>query len=395
MVVHRSGAPEGGPLSLALLLQDLDFGGTQRQTIELARRLDRERFAPELWVLKKGEDFVPVTREYGLPLVRLGESGRVSPKSLYRLYSRLRDDPPDCLVTLTAVPNIWGRILGRLAGAPMILGSCRGGGAPKRQHEKLLWRLAHHHVTNTHQLKRRLVADSGVPDRHISVIHNGVDVKFFTPPAVGERERMEAGEGPVVLCVARLVEDKDQASLLRAFARIAPEHPDATLWLVGDGPLESSLRKRAKKLLDAAGVPRERIRFMPGQLDLREIYARASMLVLPSIREAMPNVVLEAMACGLPVVATRVGGLPEMVAEGVTGLLTPVRDPEAMAEAIGRLLAETELRRSMGEQGRARAEHAFSWRAMVERFSTLVESLVYQHALAENSDLSGGSTWRE
>ncbi|MFW5734598.1 MAG: glycosyltransferase family 4 protein [Oceanidesulfovibrio sp.] len=378
-----------------LLLQDLQFGGTQRQTVELARRLDRERFAPELWVLKKGEAFVSVADSYGIPLVRLGDAGHVSATSLYRLYSRLRNHPPDCLVTLTAVPNIWGRILGRIAGAPMILGSCRGGGAPKRQHEKLLWRLADHHVTNTLQLKRRLMTDQRVPENHISVIHNGVDVQYFAPPPEGERERMEAEQGPVVLCVARLVEDKDHASLLRAFARIAPVHPDAELWLVGDGPLESGLRKRARKLLGAAGVPKERIRFLPGRLDLREIYARASMLVLPSIREAMPNVVLEAMACGLPVVATRVGGLPEMVAEGETGLLIPARDHGAMAEAIGRLLADTGLRRSMGHLGRERAVHAFSWKAMVERFSTLVESLVHQQSLADGSDMAGGSPWRE
>lgn len=391
MVVRRRGTPEGGPLSLALLLQDLDFGGTQRQTIELARRLDRDRFAPELWVLKKGEDFAPVTREYGIPVVRLGEASYVSPGSLYRLHSALRQRPPHCLVTLTAVPNIWGRLLGRLAGAPLILGSCRGGGAPKRQHEKWLWRFADHHMTNTVQLKRRLIGECGVPEAHISVIHNGVDVGFFSPPPDGERERVEYGNGPVVLCVARLVEDKDHASLLHGYARIAADHPDAQLWLVGDGPLESNLRKRARKLLEGAGVSQDCIRFIPGQLDLREIYARASMLVLPSIREAMPNVVLEAMACGLPVVATRVGGLPEMVAEGETGLLVPARDPEALGNAVGRLLAEADLRRAMGLRGRERAENAFSWRAMVERFSTLVESLVYQNALAEGSP--GESTW--
>ncbi|TVM33110.1 glycosyltransferase family 4 protein [Oceanidesulfovibrio marinus] len=391
MVVRRRGTPEGGTLSLALLLQDLDFGGTQRQTVELAHRLDRERFAPELWVLKKGEDLAPIAREYGIPVVRLGDASYVSPGSLHRLYSTLRQRPPHCLTTLTAVPNIWGRLLGRLVGAPLILGSCRGGGAPKRQHEKWLWRFADHHMTNTVQLKRRLIAECGVPEAHISVIHNGVDVSYFSPPPEGERERVEAEDGPVVLCVARLVEDKDHASLLTGYARIAADHPDAQLWLVGDGPLEANLRKRVGKLLDAAGASQDRVRFVPGQLDLRDIYARASMLVLPSIREAMPNVVLEAMACGLPVVATQVGGLPEMVAEGETGLLVPARNPEALGDAIGRLLTEVELRRAMGRRGRKRAEYAFSWRAMVERFSTLVESLVYQNALAEGPP--GESTW--
>ena len=230
------------PTRLVFLLQDLTFGGTQRQTLELARRLNPVRFQAEIWLLAAGEDFAPLARRYGLPVVRLGRRQEVGPAALARLGRRLLHQPPDVLLPLTVVPNIWGRVLGRLAKVPLIIGNCRGGGSPRRQHERWLWPLAHHILCNSQAIQSVLTERHGVPAARLTTILNGVDTEFFQPPAV------PATGLPRVLSIGRLVPDKDHDTLLAAFHLTAPAHPEAELWLVGDGPRLAALRELAQRL---------------------------------------------------------------------------------------------------------------------------------------------------
>ena len=297
---NKARASSGGPARVVFLLEDLLYGGTQRQALELARRLDKSRFAVELWVLRRGDDLLPVAKEYGLPVTYLSRAGWVDPKSLLQLGRRLWTDPPDILMLLTVIPNIWGRLLGRLARVPVIVGNCRGGAAPWRQHERVLWPLAHHILCNSQILKDFLVSRYGLPPARLSVVPNGVDTDFFKPGNNGRPK------GPqVVLSVARLVPDKDHVTLLAAFSRLAGQHPEAELWLVGNGPRREVLKQQARDLSIAGQV-----KFLPATNDIRQLYHQADIFVLSSVNEALPNVILEAMAAGLPVVATRVGGAP-------------------------------------------------------------------------------------
>jgi glycosyltransferase involved in cell wall biosynthesis len=348
------------------LLQDLLFGGTQRQSLELAARLDRGRFAPELWVLMAGDDLMPAARERGLSVVHLGRDGWVSPRALWSLWRRLRTHPPDILFLLTAVPNIWGRILGRLARIPRIVGNCRGGAAPRRQHERFLWPLAQCIICNAMAIKEDLAQNFGVDRERLHVIVNGVDTEFFRP----DPDRRNGGP-PRALALARFAPDKDHDTLIRAFARVHALVPQAELWLVGDGPLRVAVGRQADALL-----PSGRIRFFPAQADVRPLLRQAGLLVLSSVAEALPNVVLEAMAAGLPVVATSVGGLPEVVAQGETGLLAPPRDPDALAQVLARLLADAGERGAMGAAGRDRAVREFSLTAMVRRHEEVLAGVL-------------------
>jgi len=353
-------------LRLVLLLQDLLFGGTQRQTLELARRLDRTRFQVEVWLLMAGDDLVPLARRWGIPLVWLSRHSWVSPVSLANLWRRLRSTPVDVLMLLTVVPNIWGRLLGRLARIPVIVGNCRGGTAPVNQHERWLWPLADHLICNSAALTAELGNHCRVPAPRLTVIPNGVDLEHFQPGGAGP------GPNPArVLCVARLVPDKDHETLIRAFRLVAGDHPGAELWLVGDGPGREALGHLADNIL-----PPGRVRFFSGQEDLRPFFHQASLLVLSSVFEALPNVVLEAMAAGLPVVATGVGGLPELVAPGKTGWLVPPRDAAALAAAISHLLADPQALQDFGQAGRQRAEQCFSPAAMVRGHEELLARLV-------------------
>lgn len=357
----------GVPARLVFLLEDLHFGGTQRQALELARRLDRHRFQAELWVLRAGDDLAPLAREWDVPVVWLARSRKVGLQSLCALWRRLRHKPPDLLMLFTVVPNIWGRLWGRLAGVPLIVGNCRGGAAPRRQHERWLWPLAHHLLCNSQAVRDYLISACRLPAARVTVIPNGVDPDFFRPPPKG------ASPGPpVLLSVGRLVPDKDHDTLLKAFGLVAARHPQAELWLVGDGPRRPALQKQ---VLDLA--LNGRVRFLPGAADARAFYQRAHLLVLSSVTEALPNVVLEAMAVGLPVVATRVGAVPEAVVEGSTGLLVAPRDAVGLAEALHLLLTDPERREIMGRQGRERVLQHYSLATMVKRHEEVWTRLLW------------------
>jgi len=163
------------------------------------------------------------------------------------------------------------------------------------------------------------------------------------------------------------VPDKDLGTLIRAFALVAPDFPQARLWLVGEGSDLGALEQQAQQSL-----PQGSFRFIPPRQDLRPLFRQAGLLALSSRSESLPNVVLEAMAAGLPVAATAVGGVPEMVTPAQTGWLAPPGDPPALASVLGRMLANPEQGRAMGQAARRRVELDFSLRAMVSRYEEVL-----------------------
>ncbi len=342
------------PARVVMLLQDLAFGGTQRQALELAARLDRTRFAPEFWMLADIRDFAPEAEAAGIPLTWLSPSPKVGALALAGLWKLLAERRPDLLVPLTAVPNIWGRVFGRLRGVRAVVGTCRGGGAIKRQHERFLKGLASHHIVNAAPLGEAL-RRLGRPGTAITCIANGVDTGHFAPPPDDLRPVRE-----VVLCPARFCEDKDHETLIRAFEVTVARRPRAELWLVGDGPLRTRVRTLA-----ARSPVRGSIRTYPSTPDPRPFFQQASVVTLSSVREGLPNVLLEAMSMGLPVAATAVGGIPDLVEPERTGLLCPPRNPEALGENIARLLADEAMRLEFGKNARQRVVERYSMEAMV------------------------------
>jgi glycosyltransferase involved in cell wall biosynthesis len=196
--------------------------------------------------------------------------------------------------------------------------------------------------------------------RRTAVVHNGIDAPLPSPAGLFRAELGLGPDVPLVLSVGRLHEQKDQATLLSGFRELLRFHPEAVLALVGSGPLEAEL----------AGVIRDedlagRARLLAPRADLGPAYADADVFTLSSRWEGLPYVVLEAMAHGLPVVATAVDGVPEAVCDGRTGLLVPPGDPGALAAALGSLLGSKDARRRMGAAGRRRVETRFTLEQML------------------------------
>lgn len=355
-------------MRILFLMEDLRYGGTQRQMFELAARLDRRRFAPLMLTLTGPTDLDALARQAGIEVHNLGRDHRLAPFFFARLGAALRRLRPDVLVPCTALPNIWGRLWGRALGLP-VLGTVRGGGGPKRQHERALWRLAQHIVCNSEAL-RDILQRLGVPPGRLSYVPNGVDTDVFRAP-----DAPVSARPPRLLCVARLAGDKDHPTLLRAFARVLDRHPDAVLRLVGDGPEEHSLRRWA-----AAHPAGKRVEFAPGRPDVREEYAQARLFVLSSVREGQPNVLLEAMSCGLPLCATAVGGIPRLITDGENGFLCEPGDDAALARHICRLLEDPPLGDKLGQAGRERVLRDFSFARMVAAHEALFERLAGRNA---------------
>lgn len=357
------------PLKILFFLEDLCFGGTQKQNLELASRLDRSLFSPAILTITGRTDLDELAEKASVPVTYAGTALRPDPLFFARLPGILKSLAPDILVCCTALPNIWGRIWGKFLKIPVIVGTCRGGGAPTRQHERFLWRLSDHIVCNS-LASVQAMTQKGVPKEHLTYIPNGVDTYFFHPAANKNFKQL-------IVCVARLAEDKDHRTLIRAFGIVAKNFPQATLRLVGTGPEEIRLKKFAADFLPPQA--QERLEFAGACANPAPHYKDASIFVLSSIREGQPNVILEAMSSGLPICATNVGGIPALVRENINGLLCQPGSCEDLATNLEKLLANPAMAQDFGSASRHMVENNFSFAAMVrahqDLFITLADNI--------------------
>jgi len=247
-----------------------------------------------------------------------------------------------------------------------------GVGPRRNRLRRLLAPLVDRFVTVSFDLRRWLIEIVGLPEWKILTIHNGVDTTRFSDNGweAGRRALGLAREAVAVGTVGRLDPVKDQMSLLNAFASVADGPPPRILMIVGDGPCRASLETRACRP-DLAG----RVRFFGERGDVPVLLRGLNVFVLPSIAEGISNTLLEAMATGLPVVATRTGGNPELIEDGMTGTLVPVGDPDAMAGAIEAYVRDPHLRARHGQAARRRAVERFDLGRMVEGYRDLYLSL--------------------
>jgi glycosyltransferase involved in cell wall biosynthesis len=315
----------------------------------------------------------------GIPVFCLGIRRKLpDPRPALRLARLIRERRPHIVHSHTVHANLLARVVRPLAAVRVLVCTAHSidEGGRLRQ---LLYRLTDPFCDLTTQVSQagleRYVRVGAVPAGKIRFIPNGVDTARFKPERKARLAlRKELGvEGSFVwLAVGRLEPPKDYPNLLKAFARVAAEQAGAVLLIAGDGPLRPAAQELAREL----GLER-RVTFLGIRRDVPQLMNAADAYVMSSAWEGMPMVLLEASASGLPIVATDVGGNPEVVVEGESGFLVPATDHEALAAAMLRLMRlPEEERRRMGEAGRRHVETNYALDRVVDRWEELYRELL-------------------
>ena len=360
------------------IFHSLEVGGLENGVVNLVNRLDRDRYDHEICCIASSGPMADRIQ----PPVPIHVLGKVASGKAYllpfRLAGLIRRVAPDIVHTRN-----WGAMDGvlaaRLAGVKRVVHGEHGreatdpNGANSRRRwiRRLLSPAVNHFIAVSADLANWLVEDVGVPGRKVTHIINGVDAVKFGPRGEVSPSREELGL-PVDPClmgiVGRLDPVKDHATLFKAFSRLGE---NAHLVVVGDGPMRNELIGLANEL----GLT-GRVSFLGNRNDVPDILPALDVFVLPSIAEGISNTILEAMACGLPVVASRVGGNPELVKDGETGFLFCAGDVQALAGRLNQYLQHSDLRGEHGKAARARIEREFSLAAMVDKYDRLYRSIL-------------------
>ena len=359
------------------VIATLDPAGAENQLTRLALNLDASRFSPFVCCLTRGGPLEEKLSRGGVPCLVLHKRGKCDAVALFRLAGLMRRFRPHVVHTWMFTSNAYGRAAAVLAGAPVRvtteLSVDEWKWGPYRAVDRLLLPFTDAVIANAEAVKRFYVNREHVPQEKIVLIRNGIDLSFFRPrPRREARERLDIPqEAKVIGGAGRLDPQKGFPFLLEAMPEVLRRHPEAMAVIAGEGEERRALEELAARL-GLAGRVRllGRTEDMPGFMSALDVFA------LPSLWEGLPHVVMEAMACGCPVVAARVGGVGELIAEGVTGTTVEPRSPSALAGGIMRLLDAPRARDEMGRKAREAAQRDFDFMRMVRQTEELYLRLI-------------------
>lgn len=357
------------------LVDTLNVGGTETQMTSTALRLHRAGHRVTVGCLRAEGPLLEILRKAGIPVVEFPKSKTMlSPNGMLQLlrivFFLLRHGVQvvhahDLWANLYGVPAAW------LTGTPIIISSRRyladlGWYTPWRNKiMRVIYRVSTHVVVNSAAVRKLLVERDGLPPQKVRVIHNAVDVEQFVG-ARRDKKSLSPGideNSKLIAVIANMYSPvKGHNHLIAAARTVCSIEPEATFLLIGDGP------ERLKLELQVAAVGLSKnVLFLGRRKDIPELLACCNLSVLPSEAEGLPNALLEAMAAGLPVVATRVGGTPEVIEDGVNGLLVAAQAPNALAGAILQILQDSKLATRLAQAGQKRMRAHFSFdRLMAE-----------------------------
>ena len=368
-------APGTRPIRLLLVVDSLEVGGAERQVVDLAAALRRNGYGVTVACSVAG-DLSGALERTGVPVRPL--LGRLAKRRLslayaWRLRRLLRKERSDLVHAHIYASVVAAAIATLRTEVPLVItehteASWQDWRA--RWVSRWVYRRVERIIAVSTPIRRRLIERDGVHPDLTAVIPNAV-VSASKPPADAPLP-VELRGRPLVGVVARLQPEKGVANFLRAAARVAPQFPEAHFIVAGDGPLRQELAALAEDL----GL-RERVHFLGFRSDASALIKSLNVLVVPSVTEGSPLVTLEAMAAGVPVVASAVGGIPDQIRHDKEGLLIPPGDTDAFGDALIALLRDPDRARRLGEAGRRRATSRFSHATMVRQIED-----VYRDVLA-------------
>jgi len=352
------------------ILSSFEVGGAETVALEIGRRMDRAAFRVLSCSLSRPGPMEARFLEAGIQPLSLRRSKVIrglDPLLVWRLAALCRREEVRVLHCHNSFPTRYGTMAARLVPGAVVVATQHAvwpNGAMDRP--SILARITSPFVTHfiavADGVLRAGITRGDIRGDRATVIHNGVDVKRFAPSVAPAPSR-----GTVVVgCVARLSREKRHVLLMRAVKEVSRGCPEVRLHLVGDGPLRETLEAETRRLALA-----DRVEFFGTRGDVPELLRSMDIFAMASSTEGLPLTVLEAMACGVPVVATRVGAVEEVVDHGRNGFLVPPEDPAALAAAIERLVRDEDLRTRMGNAGREIAVEQFDISAAARKHEDL------------------------
>ncbi|APZ90917.1 glycosyltransferase [Fuerstiella marisgermanici] len=357
--------------SITLCITELDVGGAEKAFVRIAIGLKNQGWSVRVISLRDAGVMAEDLNSAGIDVVALRGHSLADVRIFWRLWSQLKRFPTDVLLTFLYQANFYGRLAGRAAGIPTIVSGIRV--ADRRwivtasDQMTKCWTKHYvavsRHVADVHAKLCRIDAD------RITAIYNGVDAQPAPLPQAASAKKPVGRH--VILFVGRLTTQKNPLLLLNAFRGLRPElQESAEVCLAGEGPLRPQLEQRIHRWQLS-----DRVRLLGQVSDVPALMRDATILAVPSNWEGLPNVILEAMAVGLPVVATAIDGVPEVLEDGVTGWLTPNGDAKAFSLAISEALTQPDARRSRSDAAQVVVTERFSWDTAISEYDQLLRRL--------------------
>lgn len=377
----------GRPPLVAHVIFRLAVGGLENGLINLINRIPDREFRHAIVCIDGFTDFRKRIDRDDVEIIAINKKPGTDAAALVRLYKEFRRLQPSVVHTRNIaaldalLPALLAGVKVRIHGEHgWDIGDVDGGSAKHRFLRRVHAPLIKRYVTVSKHLESYLTKDVGIDRARVSQIYNGVDTSKYRPAHPGERQhlplRQKFGETAVLIgTVGRLNPVKDQMSLVEAFVRLLQRYPEmretVRLVVVGDGPVRDRIQGR----VTAAGL--EDLAWIPGSRDdVSQILRSLDVFVLPSLAEGVSNTILEAMASGVPVVATAVGGNVELVEDGLTGSLVAPADSAALSDAIADYVRSPDRRRRHGLAARGVAEEKFGIAQMVDAYRTTYQNLL-------------------
>ncbi len=376
----RGGAT--GPVTVLHVIDTLGYGGAERFLVGLVRALDRQRFRPMVAWLTAAGPFARVLADAHVPVVGIAARGHRDARALWRLGQLMRTKAVDIVHTHLFVDGFYGRLAALMAGVPVrVVTQQNAYEDPDRRLppwqirvNRVLARVTDHFVAVSAATREYLHQVEGVPLSRISVVPNAIEPPprlDATAVAALRQEWLRGATGPLVGTVARLEPQKGVDVLLEAIHLARQKIPDMRCVIVGQGGELPALRAQVQELQLSSHVC-----FAGPRDDVWHVLAALDVFVLPSRFEGLSLALLEALAVGTPVVATAVSGTVDVIQDGVTGVLVPPEDPEALAQALITVLRYPETARRLGEAGRRLVLAEYTMDRVVQQYETLYTTLL-------------------
>jgi glycosyltransferase involved in cell wall biosynthesis len=368
---------ENQPINVLHVIHSLTYGGAENQVVTLTPALNNDRYNIHICCLQSEGVLANGLRAKGIQVISLNMRIRYWPLAVYKLYNLIKQVKPQIIHSHMYDASLWGTLVGKLAGVPVILTTEVG--MTLKKHHFLLNRIINHYndkmIAVSEEIRQYHIQNRVISPEKCITIPCAVDIERFNKLKYQKKQKTLIGGtsfSPLIGTVARLVPAKRLDYLLKAARIVCDTAPQVRFLIIGDGPLRKELEELALHL----GLLSKNVKFLGHCQDITNIFSELDLFVLSSDTEGIPVSMLEAMAASISIVATNVGGIPQIIKDGHNGFLVSPRDPEGLANAILSLIDNSTLRGTFANEAYRTVKELYSTKVISQQIISLYNDLL-------------------